>query len=106
RAGDDALREFGERVRKLIPENATLARLGGDEFGALLPETGGREDIAKKIREIHAELAKPFRSGENEISLATSAGWVLAPEDGVDAAVLWEKADQAMYQEKAHRKNA
>ncbi len=51
-AGDEALREIGERWRAQIRDIDVLARIGGEEFGLLLPgcDADGAMEIVDRLR--------------------------------------------------------
>ncbi len=79
-----------------------MARLGGDEFTILLRDTEEPGEAALVAARVHAELARPFDIGGNEVYATASIGIVLStigftrPEDFLRA------ADTAMYRAKAH----
>jgi diguanylate cyclase (GGDEF)-like protein len=111
--GDRLLREFADRltgcvrredaVAALAPDAdpPALARLGGDEFTVLLTDLTGLGDAAKVAERILAAMAAPFELGEHRVSVATSIGIALFPDDGADADALLKRADTAMYRAKA-----
>ncbi len=88
RAGDDALREFGDALRKVIRPDDIAIRSGGDEFVLILPRTtpGGATSLASRLRQ------------------ATTIGWSFgvsmwkASETFDDAMA---RADREMYRQKA-----
>lgn len=90
-AGDQLLREFGERARVLLREGDTLARWGGEEFAILLPDcpsSSFAESILGRIR-----TAVP--SGQT-----CSVGY--ATWDGLESGeALVNRADRALYRAKA-----
>ncbi len=78
-----------------------MARLGGDEFAILLRDMEEPGEAARVAERIHAELARPFDMGGNEVYTTANIGIVLSsigftrPEDFLRA------ADTAMYRAKA-----
>ncbi|MDE1950438.1 MAG: EAL domain-containing protein, partial [Burkholderiales bacterium] len=79
-----------------------LARLGGDEFTALLLGLSQPEHAMTVARRIGDAMRRPFVIDGREITLTTSVGIAMFPEDGGDAATLLKHADTAMY----HAKNS
>ena len=94
-AGDRILVAFAQRMRCLLPEDATLARLGGDEFAVLLQaDWKTAESFADRIE---ADLRAPFALGEGQVYLTVSAGIVLSEPAHTSADELMRDADAAMY---------
>jgi diguanylate cyclase (GGDEF)-like protein/PAS domain S-box-containing protein len=83
------------------PTEVELARLGGDEFTALILDVGRAEDAVFVAHRILRNMRRPFMINGREVTLTTSIGIALYPEDGEDAATLLKHADTAMYQAKA-----
>ena len=105
-AGDALLKEMAERLRASLRETDVLARLGGDEFAILQSGEPDQRDaaimLAVRIVEI---VAKPFDLDGRKVSVGTSIGISLAPQDGVDPDELLKRADLALYRTKAAGRN-
>ncbi|MFD1787764.1 diguanylate cyclase domain-containing protein [Sphingomonas floccifaciens] len=97
--GDEVLRAFGRRLRRLHPTDAYAARVGGDEFALLL-----RGDAAIRAKELVAkllaDLKMPVHSAAGVIPVSGTIGHAAfdAGEDGLHAFV--HRADTALYQAK------
>lgn len=102
--GDSLLIESAERLKTILREEDTVARLGGDEFIILLPNTNsdGAMHVAHKLLET---FKKPFHIDNNELTISTSIGISLYPNDGTDFEVLYKNADTAMYRAKHNGRN-
>src|SRR5262249_56914289 len=97
-AGDALLKEMAERLRTSLRETDVLARLGGDEFAILQSGEPDQRDAAIMLAVRIIELvAKPFDLDGRKVSVGTSIGIALAPQDGVDPEELLKKADRALY---------
>lgn len=103
--GDDLLRETARRLSSCTRPGDIVARLGGDEFTVLLDDVRELRDIEYLIREILRRLAEPFLLGAETVSISTSIGVALYPDDAQDADVLLNNADQAMYAAKSEGRN-
>ncbi len=98
--GDAALREVARRLRRVTRGGDALSRFGGDEFCVLIQEpceAGGMEALAARI---HAELAEPFMADQQAVPLRTSIGMALGSGDAMDASLLVQQADIALYDAK------
>ncbi|MBP6057040.1 MAG: EAL domain-containing protein [Nitrosomonas sp.] len=98
-AGDQLLKEVGQRIKSCVRDTDTVARLGGDEFAVILPNIGLGRCVEKIARHIIQELSTPFNflSDQVDYHISTSIGIVFYPEDGNDIESLMKHADQAMY---------
>ncbi|MBI3523879.1 MAG: diguanylate cyclase [Betaproteobacteria bacterium] len=98
--GDLLLKEVARRMLDCVRESDTVARLGGDEFVVLLPAIETAHDagvVAEKIRRV---LAQPFVISEFSLSISSSIGVAIYPEDGINETQLTRNADDAMYRAK------
>ncbi len=77
-----------------------LARLGGDEFTALVLDMQRPEHAMAVAQRIGQMMRRPFTLEGREVTLTTSVGIALFPEDGRDGATLLKHADTAMYHAK------
>ncbi|WP_347330476.1 bifunctional diguanylate cyclase/phosphodiesterase [Marinimicrobium locisalis] len=104
KAGDRLLQAFAERLRAMVREEDTFARPGGDEFILLLPSTdaSGAAHAAQKLLTL---LNRPFRVDGYDLSVSSSVGIALYPEDGDHLSQLYTNADIAMYRAKQKGRN-
>jgi diguanylate cyclase (GGDEF)-like protein/PAS domain S-box-containing protein len=103
--GDRLLRSIGKRLAELLRKSDTLSRMGGDEFLLLFPALTQVNDaaiIAQKIMEVFRE---PFVFDDHKLSITTSIGIALYPDDGEQVDILLINADIAMYQAKEKGRN-
>ena len=92
-AGNRAIIELGNQMRRALPRAIAMCRYGGDEFVALVP--GAKSKIAKQVKDLLGQLAD--LKWDAPFQLRASCGIAQYPEDGADPALLTEAADQAMY---------
>lgn len=105
--GDQLLQKVAAGLKHCLREGDTLARYGGDEFMALLPSLDDKKDAATVARKLLTSLETPFRfeGCDLRVSIGTSIGIALYPEDGDESETLVERADMAMYAVKRKKKN-
>ncbi len=104
--GDALLINVAQRLTDLLRRGDTVARMGGDEYLVIIPDVGweGYADvIAGKIVET---FRSPFALTGHEVSVTTSVGVSLYPQDGNDIDTLVKKADIAMYEAKRTGRNS
>jgi diguanylate cyclase (GGDEF)-like protein len=99
RAGDEVLRQVGERLRSVLRDEDVLARLGGDEFAILVPASRAinAEGALTLADRIHTALEGSFLVDGLPLSITGSIGIAIGPADGEEAATLLQHADVAMY---------
>ena len=98
--GDVLLRLVSGRLTNCFRQTDTVARLGGDEFAVIL-SPGSRDSAATAARHVIEVVGRTFELDGHEISIGTSVGIALAPDDGNDPDTLLKNADLALYAAKA-----
>jgi len=98
--GDTLLKLVARRLRHSVRASSVVARFGGDEFVVLLEELRSPAHAASVAAAIRAGLAQPFDVDGQCLSLGTSIGIAVYPQDGESAEELLQRADQAMYAQK------
>jgi diguanylate cyclase len=98
-AGDEVLRQLGERLARSLTPSDVVARIGGDEFGVVVMDADGTQAVSVAER-IGASLEQPFALEAVRAQLSANIGIALAGADASDSAGLIECADVAMYRAK------
>lgn len=103
-AGDELLRQVGERLVRCVRTSDVVARLGGDEFTIMVEGVRGPNSarIAQKILEA---AQQPYMIDGVEVVVSPSIGIAGYPSSGSDAATIVKDADTAMYRAKKHGRN-
>jgi diguanylate cyclase (GGDEF)-like protein/PAS domain S-box-containing protein len=108
-AGDQLLREVGERLRNCLRTADTAARLGGDEFAVLLEDGGDGVEAADVAQRVLSSLQAGFHLESKEVFVHASIGIATARPDAPDgpetAEELLRNADVAMYMAKESGKS-
>lgn len=99
-AGDAVLQAVAHRLNAGLRAADTVSRFGGDEFVVLAHSIRDAEDALVLAAKIHEVFKAPFEVRGEKVSLSTSIGIALYPQDNVDAESLLRHADAAMYEAK------
>jgi diguanylate cyclase (GGDEF)-like protein len=92
--GDHLLTELAQRLGTYMRPTDTVARLGGDEFGIILREVSDPAEVLWRIRTV---IEFEVSVSGLPLSVDSSIGYVVAPEDGTEVDELLQRADVAMY---------
>lgn len=108
--GDQVLKQISQRLTGSVREHDLVVRQGGDEFLVVMidePRNGGDDSLNTLIESAHTlagrvieHLSEPLVAGGYTHSIKASIGISLYPAHGMDAVVLVENADKAMYEAK------
>ena len=74
-AGDELLKQVGERMIKSVRSADTVARFGGDEFIILLSEVGGAESCEPIARKILENLSREFSLTLGPVTIGGESGY-------------------------------
>lgn len=103
--GDAVIIEASNRLNRVITGNDSLSRMGGDEFVILLCDVENEEQVRKIARRIVASIQKPMSFDNLVINVAISVGYALYPIEGETYDLLYQVADERMYNCKNKNKN-
>ena len=99
--GDELLRQFSNRLMRVMDLRDAVGRLGGDEFAVVLNMTREQEHepvhVANEIREA---LRTPFDLNGKKAVLTASIGIAMYPDDALEPGTLVKYADTAMVRAK------
>ena len=104
-AGDDILVRVAERLSDLDSRMHTVGRLGGDEFIILIENFLQKEDLIPILERIRQSFQDEFLVSGRKLSITTSIGVAIYPQDGDSTSTLLRQADLAMYHSKEQGKN-
>jgi diguanylate cyclase (GGDEF)-like protein len=102
--GDEVLKACAEALNRIFRSSDKIARIGGDEFTVFCKNVGSREAVEQKAGKIK-EAFTGIRPDKAANPVTASVGIALVVDESVDYAVLFEKADAALYQVKKHGRN-
>ena len=102
-AGDELLRQVGQRLTAIVGNFGEVGRLGGDEFQVLLPDMDDRGTLGELANRIVQSVSQPYQINGRRAIIGTSVGIAIAPYDGVEANELTGAADMALYSAKDTR---
>ena len=74
--------------------------MGGDEFLLLLTDVARVQNVTAIAQKILGAFRNPFVIDNHELTITTSIGIAIFPDDGEDADTLMKNADIAMYRAK------
>ncbi|MGH3790563.1 MAG: putative bifunctional diguanylate cyclase/phosphodiesterase [Pseudonocardiaceae bacterium] len=94
--GDRVVLGAGERLRRILPDQALTARLEGDTFAALLVDVDAQR-ARHMAEQLHAALSEPYRVDRLAVECTAVVGVALTGiEPTRDADTLLQRADVAL----------
>lgn len=106
-AGDELLKQAGERFEKVIHEQDCVCHIGGDEFLFFIKSVKSKHEIEQMAKDILSLFTKPFYINGSKVDFVSgSLGIALMPKDGEDFQTLYNCSDDAMYMAKKHGKSS
>jgi diguanylate cyclase (GGDEF)-like protein len=99
-AGDKALKQVVQILKKCLRQQDAVARMGGDEFYIII-QTNQQDALDRAVTRIRDAFAQFNQTSGEPYQLQISLGTVLyEPKRDVTAEVLLKQADRRMYEEK------
>jgi len=105
-AGDEVLRQVGERLRLQCRQGDLVARLGGDEFLMVIDQPCSRSVAEAMASRLAERLLEPMLIGSETLSVGVAVGVAVSGEDGKDMTSILNRADARMYDAKRAMKEA
>jgi diguanylate cyclase (GGDEF)-like protein len=103
--GDELLRKVAGALEGCMRADETVARLGGDEFAAVLENVSSWSEVSATAERVLDVLCRAFDIAGSDVSVTTSIGIALFPDDGGNTASLLKNADAACYHAKSLGRN-
>ncbi|MBN8280020.1 MAG: EAL domain-containing protein [Gammaproteobacteria bacterium] len=104
-SGDRLLKEVADRIRRSVRTGDVVARLGGDEFAVMLEGLSSPLEVEALASGLLEVIAQPYHIADRQVSITTSIGITMYPNDNSDTQMLLKNADIAMYQAKEFGRN-
>jgi len=104
-SGDELLKIVASHLRSSVRESDIVSRLGGDEFTIALLDIESKEEIEAIARKILSITNKSVLLARKEITISSSIGISVYPDDASDLDSLLKYSDIAMYRAKTEGKN-
>ncbi len=103
--GDLLLKEVAQRLSRCVRSVDTVSRQGGDEFVVILADIGGEDHAAHVASSVMQAISQITRVGGFDVSIGSSIGISIFPDDAGDTDTLLQHADLAMYHAKQDGRN-
>ena len=100
-AGDEMLRQVGDRLRELVRHGDRVARLASDEFAILLSGGATPEAVSTLAQRVIAALGLPFALAGGSVLSGCCVGAAIYGVDAASTDELMHKADLALTRAKA-----
>ncbi len=98
-AGEDLMRQLGERLVLCVGDAAAVARIGPDRFVVILLRFDEERHVAEAIDAWRQQwLGSPYQVHGQELTISATAGAAVFPGDGRDADTLLKNAEAALHQ--------
>jgi diguanylate cyclase (GGDEF)-like protein len=101
-AGDTLIKAVAARLIACADSEDVVARLGGDEFAIVQPAAEQPMAATALAGRIIEAMGEPFDVAGQQVSVGTSIGIAVAPEDGEEADQLIKRADLALSRAKSN----
>lgn len=104
--GDRVLVEAGQRLSRDHGQPVFVARLGGDEYGLIIETDQDAEALQRLGADLCAALREPYAMPGVTAQVSGSVGFAVYPQAATSPALLYERADYALYHAKQNVRGA
>jgi diguanylate cyclase (GGDEF)-like protein len=94
-AGDQVLEIFAQRLRRGLPEQASIARVAGDSF-AIADIYSDNADLTLLIDRVTEIIEEAIQIEGHTLQLSARMGCATSPEDGEESEVVFRNAEAAL----------
>lgn len=103
-AGDQLLKQIGQRFETILGHHDCVSRFGGDEFIFCFSMLDNHEGAKCKVRQIQTLFMSPFLLDGVAVATKCSIGVSIYPDHGANSEELISKADIVLYKSKEEQK--
>jgi diguanylate cyclase (GGDEF)-like protein len=103
--GDAVLRETAKAIKDTIRQIDFVGRYGGEELSIVLAETDKEQAVLAAERIRQAIESRKVKVYDEELKVTISVGISTFPDDAVEASLIIEAADKALYLAKGTGRN-
>ena len=103
KAGDEMLKEVGQRLNRMIRGEDTLSRLSGDDFGFIIQNVQSEQDLVLVANRILTAINEPYLLNGEPHHVSISLGIAISGDTAESREDLQKRADIALYQSKGAR---
>jgi diguanylate cyclase (GGDEF)-like protein/PAS domain S-box-containing protein len=96
--GDQLLKLVAAKLTACLGDKYHISRDGGDEFLIIANDVTAVDDLVKLAQRLNKEIAQEFSIDHHQLSVTTSIGVALFPDDGQSFDDLLRAAENALYQ--------
>ncbi|MGH6660755.1 MAG: diguanylate cyclase, partial [Rhodospirillales bacterium] len=106
-AGDEVLREVGQRILRNIRGFDLAVRFGGEEFVVVMPDTpiAVALTVAERLCEMMADEPVRISDSQDKVAVTLSIGVAESRDPGDVGERLLKRADEALYEAKKSGRN-
>ena len=103
-AGDDLLKQVGERLRLAFRSTDIVGRWGGDEFVALLDASfaDAQAQVSRVVEQLSEDFVVSTAGTAQRLKISAAIG-VVTRRPGETIATVLHRADAEMYQQKLRK---
>jgi len=98
--GDELLKTISHRIQTQCEQRGMPARLGGDEFAVLFSHTESLQETIDSAQKLISCIEKEVEVNGVKLTVGSSIGISVFPDNGKNATELLKSADIAMYNAK------
>jgi len=96
-AGDELLRQLGERLAGCVGDASEVARLGADQFAVVIFDVGEVTELAQTIEKWRSQwLGAPFTVEGTALRVSAKTAVAVYPGDGTEPITLIRNAEAAL----------
>ncbi|KRD20459.1 hypothetical protein ASE48_01225 [Mycobacterium sp. Root265] len=96
-AGDDLLCQVATRLEVEVGDRGQVGRMGGDEFGVVLTGPADGDRPRQAAHRMVGAVDRLYEVAGRWVDIDVSVGVAVAPDDGIPADELLQRADIALY---------
>ena len=99
-SGDELLGKVAQLISRVLSNDHFISRLGGDEFAIILRDCADRTAVQRVVADVVGAVSGTIWLERGEVTIGTSIGIALIPQDGTTLTDLQKNADLALYRAK------